>query len=108
MKFYLDEHVGNAVARALRLRGVDVRTASEADLRGAADQHHLPLAMTEARVVVTHDDDFLRLHSQGHEHHGIIFIGRQTPVGEVIRSLLMIEAVLSDEEMRGHVEFLPL
>jgi hypothetical protein len=41
VKFYLDEHVPRAVARALRQRGVDVIRAQEAGMLGATDEEHL-------------------------------------------------------------------
>jgi len=38
VKFYLDEHVPPAVARGLRLRGIDVQTTQEARMLGANDE----------------------------------------------------------------------
>lgn len=64
VKFYLDEHVHPAVADGLRRRGVDVWTAQQANMLGAADKEHLELARQERRVVFTQDDDFLKLHSE--------------------------------------------
>lgn len=105
VKFYMDEHVAHAVVRALQQRGVDVMTAAEADLLGAADEQHLLRARAEGRVIVTQDDDFLRMHAQGIEHAGIVYARQGTPTGETIRGLMLVFQVLSDEEMQGHVEF---
>ncbi len=60
--FLLDEHVARAVAQALRRRGIDAQPATEAGLLGATDAQFLAYAQQAGRVVVTHDDDFLRLH----------------------------------------------
>ncbi len=60
--FLLDEHVAHAVAQALRRRGIDAQTATEAGLLGATDAEVLAYAQRAGRIVVTHDDDFLRLH----------------------------------------------
>lgn len=73
IKFYCDEHVDLAVARALRRRGVDALTAQEAGMLGIPDEKHLQLAISQGRVIFTQDTDFLRLHSTGLAHHGIIY-----------------------------------
>jgi hypothetical protein len=38
LRFYLDEHVADAVAQALRRQGIDVQTAAEAKMAG----HRVP------------------------------------------------------------------
>ena len=68
IRFYLDEHVAHAVARGLADRGVDVVTASSADMLRASDIEHLAFAKSQERVVVCQDADFLRLHAASHEH----------------------------------------
>ena len=106
VNFYTDEHVAKAVAKGLRRRGVDVLTASEAGMLSASDEDHLARARLEARVLVTHDDDFLRLHASGLDHAGIAYAPRQMSIGEVIYGLMLIQQVLEAEEMLGHVEYL--
>jgi predicted nuclease of predicted toxin-antitoxin system len=106
VKFYTDEHIGKAVINGLRDRGADVLTTPEAGLLRAEDQQHLQRAFTEGRVLVTQDKDYLRLHAAGAEHAGIAYVPQGTPVGDVIRGLMLIQQVLEAEEMRGHVEFL--
>ena len=39
-------------------------------------------------------------------HRGIVYAPQQTPVGHIIRGLMLIHDVLSPEEMHNHVEFL--
>jgi predicted nuclease of predicted toxin-antitoxin system len=85
IRFHLDEHISAHIAAGLRRRNIDVTTAAEAGLIGATDVAHLEFAVSSGRVVVTQDDDFLRLHAQGVNHAGI---------------------TLSPEEMAGRVEFL--
>ncbi len=41
VKFYMDEHISNAVGMELRRRGVDVLAVPEAGMRGASDEDHL-------------------------------------------------------------------
>lgn len=106
VRFYLDEAVARAVASALRRRGVDVLTAGEAGLLGAADEEHMARARSEDRVIFTHDVDFLRLHAKGTRHAGIAFAPQGKRVGAIVRGLVLIHQVLESKDMRGTVEFL--
>jgi len=106
IKFYTDEHVSRAVVRGLRQRGADVLTVPEAGLLGADDETHLAKAMSEGRVLYTQDEDFLRLHAAEVEHAGIVYARQGTPIGEIIRGLMLIHQVLDLEAMKGHVEFI--
>jgi predicted nuclease of predicted toxin-antitoxin system len=91
----------------LRRRNIDVTTAAEAGLISATDAAHLEFAVNSGRVVVTQDDDFLRLHVQGLPHTGIAYCQQQSiSVGEMLRRLVMIHDLLSPEDMAGRVEFL--
>ena len=106
VRYYADEHVSRAVVRGLRARGVDVLTVSEASMLSARDACHMALALREGRVIVTQDDDFLRLHAAGEPHAGIVYAPRHIPIGDIIRGLTLIHQVLEAEEMTGHVEYL--
>ena len=61
IRFHLDEHVDPAIASALRRAGIDVTTPIEAGLRTKDDQAHLEFARAEGRIIVTRDQDFLRV-----------------------------------------------
>ena len=65
IKFYADTHIARAVAVQLRNRGVDIVRCEEVGMSEAKDFEHLEYAATEDRVVITHDDDFLRLDREG-------------------------------------------
>jgi uncharacterized protein with PIN domain len=101
----MDEHVHPAITRGLRLRGIDVLTAQDADMLGVSDEEHLNLATSLNRVVFTNDDDFLKLHSADYQHAGIAFAHQRTPIGRVVRVLTLIHEVLSVADMANHVEF---
>lgn len=107
MKFYLDEHIPKGVIEGLRRRGVDVLTVQEADRSGDSDEKQLAFATREGRVLVTFDDDFLRLDASGIPHTGVVFsqTGRRT-VGELIESLMLIANVIESNEMKNHIEFI--
>lgn len=80
-------------------------TVPEAGTMGAPDLEHLERAARERWVIFTQDDDFLRL-AASHPHAGVVYARQQTPIGEVIRGLMLIHQVLSAEEMSGHIEYL--
>ncbi len=107
IRFHLDEHVDPVIAHALRRHGIDVTTTVEAGLRTQSDAAHIAFAQREGRVIVSHDDDFLRLASQYREHAGIAYCRNMTrSVSDIINSLILIYEVLTPEEMVGHVEYL--
>jgi predicted nuclease of predicted toxin-antitoxin system len=107
VKFYLDEHIPKGVVEGLRRRGVDVLTVQEAGRSGDSDQKQLAFAVREGRVLVTFDDDFLRLDAAGVPHRGIIFsqTGSRT-VGELIDGLMLIANVIDPDEMKNHIDFI--
>ena len=92
--------------QGLRLRGVDVLTVQEAGMLEADDEAHLALALEQGRVIFTQDADFLRLHAKGVNHAGVVYAHQQTPVGRIIRGLMLIYQVLEPEDMCNHVEFI--
>jgi hypothetical protein len=106
IKFYTDEHVSPAVIKGLRTRGIEVLTAREAGLLETPDEQHLELAAAQGMVIFTQDVDFLRLHASGASHNGIIYAHQQTPIGQVVRGLMLIYQILTPEEMENHVEFI--
>ena len=92
---------------SLVLAVVTVATAAEVGLLGAADEDHIAYALSERRVIVTHDDDFLTLANSGIEPAGICYCHQQKrSIGEVLRTLLVVRECCSQDDMRGHVEFL--
>jgi len=107
LRFHLDEHVAEAVANGLRLHGLDVTTTAGAGLRGAGDGIQLAFAHAGGRVLVTHDDDFLRLHAAGASHAGVAFCRQDKyGVGDLLQTLLLLNACYEPQEIRGRVEFL--
>jgi hypothetical protein len=76
-----DEHISDALAAALRLRGCDVVQVKERDLQGTPDEDLLALAFAERRVVLTNDTDFVsiaaRLQQQGAAFAPVLFWPQQ-------------------------------
>jgi hypothetical protein len=104
--FYMDEHVHPAVTAGLRRRGVNVLTAQEAGLLNTPDEAHLLMAAELGRVIFTQDVDFLRLHSSGMRHSGIVYAHQRTPIGSIVRGLMLVYQVLDLDDMQDHLEFL--
>lgn len=104
--FYTDEHVSKAVISGLRRREVDVLTTPESGLMGASDAEHLNFSKKEGRVIFTQDADFLRLHARTGEHSGIVYASATTPVGKIIKGLMLIHDILSAEDTINHGEFI--
>lgn len=106
IRFYVDEHIAHSVVAGLRRRGIDVMTTDQAGLRGATDERQLRQANEQHLVLVTKDDDFLRLHAEGVRHSGIVFIPAQATIGTIVQGLVLIHSVLDAEVLQNHVEFL--
>jgi hypothetical protein len=108
ISLYLDEHVPSAVAKGLRRRGIDVKTARDAGLLGAEDKEHLDFAVAEQRAVVTQDADFLRAAQAGVTHLGIVYAPMGTPVGILVNDLTLICHCSEPSEMTDNVIYVPL
>ncbi|MHC5729580.1 MAG: DUF5615 family PIN-like protein [Nostoc sp.] len=107
IRFHLDENVDPDIALALRRSGIDVTTSQEANLLAVSDTIQLDFARTQSRILVTHDDDFLILNSQGIDHIGIVYCQKDAkPIGYIIRMLILLYEVAAPEELRGRVEYL--
>jgi hypothetical protein len=97
----------DAIANGLRRRGIDVTTTADAGLSGADDEDHLAFGLSQGRVVVTKDRNFLRHHRDGVPHAGIAFSRHGLrSIGDLLRGLILLSECLEPEDMRNHVEFL--
>lgn len=85
LKFYTDTHIPKQVAIQLQAQNIDVVRCEDVDLAEADDKTHLEYATQAGRILITKDDDFLRLHAQwiqeGREHAGIFFASRRNVAG---------------------------
>lgn len=106
IRFYLDENIPNVIAEGLRTRDIDVLTTPEAEHRGMSDPDHLAFALSDQRVFVTQDDDFLVLAGKGIEHAGVVYYKPQTrSEKEIIRRLFEIYDKDTAEGMMNMVRF---
>ncbi len=97
---------------ALRVRGLDVITALDADLIHALDAKHLEYASSQGRALYSFNvGDYMALHTAyiaaGQTHAGLILSQQQRyPVGEQMRRLVRLVQMKSAESLRERVEFL--
>ncbi len=107
VRFFIDQHFPAPASRALVRHGVDVLTAQDAGRCGLPDADQLAFCLTEQRVIVSFDTDFLVFHQSGVEHAGIAWCPeRKYGIGELIRALLLLHGVLDRDDMGNHVEYL--
>jgi hypothetical protein len=63
----------------------------DAGLLKASDQTHLAYALRTGRAMGTYDADYIKLHSTGVSHAGIIYVApRSRGIGNLIEPLLFL------------------
>ncbi|CCQ35817.1 uncharacterized protein Nmlp_1618 [Natronomonas moolapensis 8.8.11] len=106
LSFLADEHVKRSYIHALRGNGVDVVAVIEGDRTGQKDDVHLQRSSQRNLVVVTNDDDFVRL-AQKQSHTGIVFYSEQNhDPSDFVTAIRRIDRFFSPDDMRNHVEWL--
>jgi hypothetical protein len=107
LKFHLDESVAHAVSHGLGLRGIDATKSTDAGLNGTSDQVQFEHAIQARRVLVTHDQDFLRLAAAQIDHPGVAYCPpAHSSIGQIVLRLVHLWRTTSDEQMRGRIEYL--
>jgi uncharacterized protein DUF5615 len=111
LKGLADQHVVFAIVQALRARGMDVVTTADRGLEEADDSELLAVALTEQRVMLTNDTDFLSLgaeHAGRNEGFAPIFFWpqQQRGIGEVLRKIIREASLHSYDDACSRVFFL--
>jgi predicted nuclease of predicted toxin-antitoxin system len=108
MKIYADENIETSIIDGLRRRRITEHSAVELGYRGKPDKFHMSKADELDAIVLTHDVDFLIMGSAPYvTHRGIIFShSKNVSIGDCIRGVEVVANVLSDRDMRNHIEFL--
>lgn len=107
MKFLADEHIDTHAVDALKEMGTDIVSVQGLDKRSQSDEELLTFANQDERVVITRDEDFLRLHAKGVQHHGILFLTKRMDVSTLIREILKV-TILESEHLKNTVIFIPI
>jgi Domain of unknown function (DUF5615) len=108
---YADSHVHSGIVSGLLRRGMDVVRVQDRGQCGVEDEIILATAAAEGRLMLTNDDDFLRIHSAwqaaGRSHAGIVFWAQNRyPIGEVIRRIELYAAHTSPAQAANVVKYL--
>ena len=113
LPLYIDHNVPDAVARGLRRRSVDVLVAQDDGYDRAPDEQLLQRATDLGRIVFTQDDDFLALaprwNAADRHFAGIVYAHQlRATIGQLVDDLQLIVEVMSEDEIRDRVIYLPL
>lgn len=101
-----DEHVKRSYVRALRAHGFDVVAVAETEESGLTDERHLETSRERNLVILTNDDDFVRL-ARRHDHAGVIFYSDQNhKPGDIVTAIRRIDQRFSPDGISNHVEWL--
>jgi predicted nuclease of predicted toxin-antitoxin system len=107
VRFYADQHYPAPVTTGLTRRAIDVLTAQDANQCAASDSDQLAFATSLGRVLLTFDSDFLAIHQSGESHAGIVWCpATKYSIGELIRMVVLLHAVVTAHEMVNHLEYL--
>jgi len=111
VRYYLDHNVKRAVAEGLRLRGVDVLTASEDGAQRLSDPELLDRATTLARVLFSTDKDLIiearRRQRFGERFTGVVYAPQQIPIGYCVHQLEIVAKAGRPEDLADSLLFLP-
>jgi hypothetical protein len=110
IELYLDEDVSTLVADLLRARGFSAITTLEAGQLGNTDIAQLNHAVSNGKVLLTHNRaDFEALsrdyYESGRTHSGIVIAVRRTPY-EIVRRLLPILNNVTADEMENVLRYI--
>lgn len=106
IEFYSDENVSAAVIQGIRRRGISVLSTPEAGMLGASDAEHFVLATSRRLVILTQDDDFLKIASQEDSHYGIVYAAQGTSIGAIVSGVVLIAENLDAADMVDHIEYI--
>ena len=110
---YADVHVPGPAIQQVRLRGVDVRAATEEGTHAMPDQELLALATSLQRVMVTQDIRFRALAEDWQRTErrfaGLVFAHqRQVSFGQLVSDLELIAKATDAAYWENRIEQLPL
>ncbi|BAZ16081.1 hypothetical protein NIES4071_79560 [Calothrix sp. NIES-4071] len=115
LKLLADENFNNTIVRGLLRRNpnIDIVRVQDVGLSGQDDPTVLEWAAEENRVLLTHDVATITRYAyervtQGQPMPGVIEIGVDAPIGQVIEDILIILECCEDRELEGQIRYLPL
>lgn len=107
VRLYIDENLTPKIAAQLQSRGIDAVSVRDLGLLGESDDNHLERAKSLGRILVTTDQDFLKMSADNPDHLGIIFgIQEDHSIGDWVTGLELICFVYTMDELKNRVEYL--
>ncbi len=107
LRFHIDESAEFALASGLRRQRFDVTTTPPDLPKETSDPDQLAFCLSEQRVIVTRDRDFLHIAFNTSEHAGIAYYQPNTRTyGQIIASLMAPSMHKTHDDMKGRVEYL--
>ena len=106
VRFYADENISAAVIEGLRRRGISVLSTPDAGMLGALDEEHFALAASRQLVVLTQDDDFLKLAARTERHPGVVYARQGRSIGAIVSGVVLIAENLDAEDLIDRVEYI--
>lgn len=105
VRFLLDENVPGIVSRLLRDRGYEVHRPRELGLEKAKNSELAEYALREDRVIVTLDEDFLKLRRDLLENTKVVFLKIHPRRPELVEKLIAenLETILRELSKRKMV-----
>lgn len=115
IRFVADENFNNHIVRGVLLRNpeVDIVRIQDVGLSATDDPTILEWAVTENRILLTHDVEtmpdfaYTRVRA-GLSIPAIFIVDQDTPIGQVIDDLLLIVECSEENEWDGQIHYLPL
>ena len=110
---YMDVHIPAAITEQLRVRGVEVMTATEEGTHEFSDDRLLDEASALGRVLFTHDIRFRAMAEQwqreGRRFVGLIYGHAEgASIGQYVRDLELIAKASEPSEWQNTVMYIPL
>jgi len=108
IKYFFDTHIAKAVSIQLREKGVDALRCEDVGLAEASDEKLLQYATDNNRVMVSQDEDFIKLHSayqnEHKKHKGIFKFNRLQREAQI--SVIVTECLFySEAEDAGAIDY---
>lgn len=99
-RFIIDENIPSSINKWLRTTGHEVIEAVEAIHAGASDLEIIAYAERNAALIVTLDQDFVRLYRRDRNGFGVIVIRTHPPTPSKVKELLSL--LLSKVDIDTH------
>jgi hypothetical protein len=115
MRFLADENLNNHIYRSLLLQrpDLDIVRVQDVGLYGKSDPEVLTWALSENRILVTHDVRTipalaLEWLNDNRRIPGILLAEQSAPTGHIIADLLLMVDASEQSEWDGKIYYLPL